>query len=101
MAKPRISTDQQEELRSSASGPVNALEPPQRRGRPLMPSRQICFRQRDLAAALKAMAAAGIEVRAVEIDPIASKIVILTIASSAKEPTNDLDKWLAQHARQA
>ena len=44
--------------------------------------RQIFFRQRDLAAALKAMAAAGIEVRAVEIDQISGKIVILTIAGS-------------------
>jgi hypothetical protein len=60
-------------------------------------SRQIFFRQRDLAAALKAMAAAGIEVRAIEIDPITGKIVILTIAGSEREPTTDLDKWLAQH----
>ena len=59
--------------------------------------RQIFFRQRDLAAALKAMAAAGIEVSAVEIDQISGKIVILTLAGSDKEPTTDLDKWLAQH----
>jgi hypothetical protein len=62
----------------------------------LMP-RQIFFRQRDLAAALKAIAVAGIEVRAVEIDPITGKIVILTIVATAREPTTDLDKWLAHH----
>jgi hypothetical protein len=59
--------------------------------------RQIFLRQRDLSAALKAVAAAGMEVRAVEIDPINGKIVILTIAGGDKEPTTDLDKWLAQH----
>jgi hypothetical protein len=62
-------------------------------------SRAQTFRQRDLASALKAMAAAGMEVRSVEIDPVTGKIVIMTVAGSAKEPTTDLDKWLAQHAR--
>jgi hypothetical protein len=60
-------------------------------------SRQTFFRQRDLAAALKAMTAAGIEVRAVEIDPITGRIVILTLAGGDREPTTDLDKCLAQH----
>ena len=60
-------------------------------------SRQIFFRQRDLAAALKAMVAAGIKVRAVEIDPITGKVVILTIAGDANESATDLDKWLARH----
>jgi hypothetical protein len=43
------------------------------------------------------MAAAGMEVRSIEIDPSTGKIVIMTVAGSAKEPTADLDKWLAQH----
>jgi len=60
-------------------------------------SHQVFFRQRDLAAALKAIGAAGIEVRAVEIDPITGKIVILTIAGGDKEPKTDLDKWLVRH----
>jgi hypothetical protein len=55
------------------------------------------FRQRDVAAALKAMAAAGIEVRSVEIDPITGKIVIMTVAGGAKEQVADLDKWLTKH----
>ena len=55
------------------------------------------FRQRDLTATLKAMVNAGVDVRAVEIDPITGKIVILTIAGSDREPTTDLDKWLARH----
>ena len=60
-------------------------------------SHQVFFRQRDLAAALKAIGAAGIEVRAVEIDPITGKIAILTIAGGDKEPKTDLDKWLVRH----
>ncbi len=55
------------------------------------------FRHRDLTATLKAMVKAGVDVRAVEIDPITGKIVILTIAGGDKEPTTDLDRWLAQH----
>jgi hypothetical protein len=61
-------------------------------------SRSTTFRQRDLAAALKAMIAAGMEVRSVEIDPVTGKIIILTLAGGANEPTTDLDRWIAKHA---
>jgi hypothetical protein len=57
----------------------------------------LTVKQRDLACALRAMAAAGIEVRSVEIDPLTGKIVIMTVAGGASEPTADLDKWLARH----
>jgi hypothetical protein len=57
----------------------------------------VAFKQRDLAAALKAIAADGIEVRSVEIDPVTGKIVIMTLAGAPKEPATDLDKWLVQH----
>jgi len=55
------------------------------------------FRQVDLAAALKAAKAAGCEVARIEVDPITGKIVIMTLAGSAKEQVDDLDKWLARH----
>jgi len=55
------------------------------------------FRQRDLISALRAMAAAGVEVRSVEIDPITGKIIIMTVASGVEEPATDLDKWLTKH----
>ena len=55
------------------------------------------FRQGDLAAALKAAKAAGCEVARIEVDPITGKIVIMTLTGSDKEPTTDLDKWLARH----
>jgi hypothetical protein len=43
------------------------------------------------------MTTAGIEVRSIELDPITGKIIIMTVASCAKEPATDLDKWLAEH----
>jgi hypothetical protein len=55
------------------------------------------FKPRDLASALRAMTTAGIEVRSIELDPITGKIIIMTVASCAKEPATDLDKWLAEH----
>jgi hypothetical protein len=61
-------------------------------------SRAPAIRQRDLAAALKAMIAAGMEVRSVELDPVTGKIIILTLTGAANEPTTDLDRWIAKHA---
>jgi hypothetical protein len=50
-----------------------------------------------VAAVLRAAKAAGLEVAKVEVDPITGKIVIMTLAGSAKEQVGDLDKWLARH----
>jgi hypothetical protein len=52
------------------------------------------FRQRDLAAALKAVARAGIEIARVEISHD-RKIVIVTGKSGSQEP-DDLDRELAE-----
>jgi hypothetical protein len=54
------------------------------------------FRQRDMSAAIKAARAAGCEVARIEVDKT-GKITITTVAGTAKEPTTDLDKWLARH----
>jgi hypothetical protein len=54
------------------------------------------FRQRDMAAAIRAARAAGCEVARVEVDRT-GKIIITTVAGTAKEPISDLDKWLAEH----
>jgi acetylornithine deacetylase/succinyl-diaminopimelate desuccinylase-like protein len=55
------------------------------------------FRQSDLARALKAAIAAGLEVAAVEIDP-SGKIVIMTGAKEVASSANALDKWMAKDA---
>jgi len=56
---------------------------------------------RHLCAAIKAAKAAGCEVAHIEVDPVSGKIVVMTIAGGVKEPTTDLDKWLAKHADSA
>jgi hypothetical protein len=57
------------------------------------------FRQRDVTAALKAVAAAGLVVARVEITPEGG-IVFTTVRPGEDAPAqNDLDKWLAKHAR--
>jgi hypothetical protein len=55
------------------------------------------FRQRDVTAAVKAVAAAGHVVARVEITP--DRIVVIT-AAAGKDDTakNDVDKWLEKHA---
>lgn len=61
-----------------------------------MSNRPAPFRQADLACALKAAVAAGLDVGRVEIDPT-GKIVIVT-AKEAPTPQNDLDAWMSRHA---
>jgi hypothetical protein len=55
------------------------------------------FKQRDVAAAIKAARAAGCVVNRIEIDPITGKISVVMGTGEIKE-ASDLDKWLAQHA---
>ena len=60
------------------------------------------FRQADLVRALRAAQAAGLEVAGYTVDPITGKIVVVTKpAGEAPAPENDLDKWMASHARPA
>jgi hypothetical protein len=60
------------------------------------------FRQADLIRALRAARAAGLEVAGYEIDPITGKIIVTTKLPGGEAPSgNDLDKWLATHARSA
>ena len=56
------------------------------------------FRQRDVTAAVKAVAAAGQRVDRVEIFP--DRIVVITVRPGDDQPTaqNEVDKWLAEHA---
>jgi hypothetical protein len=55
------------------------------------------FRQRDVSTAIRAARAAGCEVARIEVDPITGRIIITTVAGTSKEPSTDLDKWLAEH----
>jgi hypothetical protein len=65
-----------------------------------MGRRQLCaFKQCDLVRAIKAVRKAGLEVSRVEVDKD-GKIVIIS-GKPDEATTNDLDKWLAEHARQA
>jgi hypothetical protein len=62
----------------------------------------VAFKQHDLTRVLRAARAAGLEVAGFEIDPITGKITVTT--KSPGEPAaaaNELDKWLALHARSA
>jgi hypothetical protein len=52
------------------------------------------FRQQDVTRALRAAAAAGVDIARIEIDK-AGKITIIA-ASGAAEPANDLDRELAE-----
>ena len=58
------------------------------------------FRQHDLTRALKGAIAAGVQITRVEIDP-SGKIMIQLGSGERVEPSNEFDKWLADHAHQA
>ena len=58
------------------------------------------FRQQDLTRALKGVIAAGVQIARLEIDP-SGKIVILLDSGERIEPSNALDRWMADHAHQA
>jgi hypothetical protein len=59
------------------------------------------FRQHDVTRALRAVAAAGMEAARVEIDAASGKIVIQLGGGERIEPSNALDKWMADRAHQA
>jgi hypothetical protein len=58
------------------------------------------FRQHDVTRALRAVAAAGMAAARLEIDQT-GKIVIQLGSGERVEPSNPLDKWMAEHADQA
>ncbi len=65
-------------------------------------SSAVAFRQADVTRALRAARAAGLEVAGYEIDPVTGKIMVTTKSPGGEAPAgNDLDKWLAAHARSA
>jgi hypothetical protein len=53
------------------------------------------FRQQDVTRAVKAVAAAGVEIARIEIDK-AGKIIIVSLVGVATEPHSDLDKELQE-----
>lgn len=57
------------------------------------------FRQRDLAAAVKAVRSAGCEVKSVEVGKNGTIAVVTT--AGGVEQINDLDRWMAGRARKA
>jgi len=59
------------------------------------------FRQHDVTRALRAVAAAGMVAARVEIDAVAGKIVIQLGSGERVDPSNALDKWIADRAHQA
>jgi hypothetical protein len=58
------------------------------------------FRQRAVTKAVKAVAAAGVQVGQVEIDKD-GKIVVVAAQGLVKSPTGALDQWMIKHADQA
>jgi hypothetical protein len=66
-----------------------------------MSGRAATFRQHDVTRVLRAVAAAGMVAARVEIDTISGKIVIQLDGGERVEPSNALDKWMADRAHQA
>jgi hypothetical protein len=63
-----------------------------------MSRRPSTFRQRDVAAAIKAAKAAGCEVARIKVDKDGHITIELVTTGSSKEPAVPLDEWLATHA---
>jgi hypothetical protein len=55
------------------------------------------FRQKDLAKALKAVAAAGMAVAEIKVDKDGLRIVVVGEAGKT-DANNPLDQWMADHA---
>jgi hypothetical protein len=71
-----------------------------RDGPPRVPSGRL--RQRDITRALRAAQAAGLDIAGYEIDATTGRIVVTVVRSGTEhEMTTPLDKWLADHAREA
>jgi hypothetical protein len=58
------------------------------------------FRQHEVTRALRAISAAGMVAVRVEIDAFTGKIVIQLGTGERAEPSNGLDRWMADHAPQ-
>jgi hypothetical protein len=58
------------------------------------------FKKTDVTRATKAVLAAGVDISGIEIEPATGKITITTSGSSGAEKTTDLDRWMAENARQ-
>ena len=65
-----------------------------------MPRRPCTFRETDIKRALRAVRAAGIEDARLEIEPVTGKILIAIGSGSGAEKITDLDRWVAERARQ-
>ena len=65
-----------------------------------MSRRPARFTQRDLAKAIKAVAAAGMSVAEIRVDKDGARIVVGGEPGKA-EVDNPLDQWMADHARAA
>jgi len=58
------------------------------------------FKKTDVTRATKAVLAAGVDIAGIEIEPATGKITITTSGSSGAEKITDLDRWVAENARQ-
>lgn len=58
------------------------------------------FRETDIKRVLRAVRAAGIENASLEIEPVMGKILIAIGSGSGADKITDLDRWIADHARQ-
>jgi hypothetical protein len=67
----------------------------------MTPMRRPCtFKKTEVTRAAKAVLAAGVDITRVEIEPVTGKITIMTSSSSGAEQITDLDRWVAERARQ-
>jgi hypothetical protein len=62
------------------------------------------FRQRDVTKAVKAVAAAGVDIARIEIDPVGKIVIVARKPNGSSEtPVDDLDRelgeWEARHGQ--
>jgi hypothetical protein len=65
-----------------------------------MPRSPCSFRETDVRRAVKAARSSGIDIASMEIEPVTGKITIMTSSKSDVEKFTDLDRWVAERARQ-
>ena len=58
------------------------------------------FKKTDVIRATKAVLAAGVDISGIEIEPATGKITITTGSNSGAGKIGDLDRWMAENARQ-